>query len=127
MKRILLILAILLLPPTTADAMKSRFSTAELCQILQPCQPPAQYARGPFVAKPVVLQVSLREVQSICGGGGDQAAAGFPYGIFGCAQITESSCIVHVPRELKAEIPELYAQVLAHELGHCRGWVHAHY
>ena len=38
-------------------------------ELLQPCLPPAQYASGPFVAKPVVQQVSLRQIQSICGGG----------------------------------------------------------
>ena len=104
--------------------MKTRFSTAELCQILQPCQPPAKFAKGGFLAKPIVRDVSLSEVQSVCGGAGDRAASGFPYGIFGCAQVNPDSCMVHVPRELKAKLPELYSLVLAHELGHCRGWVH---
>jgi hypothetical protein len=127
MKHIFLIVAALFLLPGAANAMKSRFSTAELCQVLQPCEPPAEFSKGAFLARPIIRQVSLHEIQTICGGGGDQAAAGFPYGIFGCAQVRADSCVVHVPRELKLEVPELYALVLAHELGHCRGWVHQHY
>jgi hypothetical protein len=142
MKRFMLLASIALMLPVTALAQqKAHYSTAQLCQILQPCLPPAQYAKGPFLAKPVVRQVSLRQLQSVCGGGyaaflghkarpeSIQAAvdAGGDFGTLGCAQVTASDCIVHVPSDLQAVLPDLYRLVLAHELGHCRGWVHARY
>ena len=76
MRIFLFLLGALLLVPTSASAMKTRFSTAEMCQVLQPCQPPAKFAKGSFLAKPVIREVSLREVQSVCGGAGDRAAFG---------------------------------------------------
>jgi hypothetical protein len=135
------ILAVLILAPSGVDAAKPQFSTATLCQVLEPCQPPARYASGAFLAPPVVREITLRQVQSACSGYraflGDRpyqgaepvqaALAGggaLGFGIMGCAQLTGSSCIVHVPRDLKAELPELFELVLAHELGHCRGWRH---
>ena len=138
MKRLLLLAGITLMLPFAAHAQKSRYSTTQLCQILQPCQPPAQYASGPYVAKPVIRQVSLRQIQSICGSGyaaflgtkahpdSVQAAvdAGGDFGTLGCAQLNAGDCVVHVPSDLQAALPELYRLVLAHELAHCRGWVH---
>jgi hypothetical protein len=34
---------------------------------------------------------------------------------------------VHVPADLQSQLPDLYRLIVAHELGHCRGWVHARY
>ena len=147
MKRLLLIVSLGLMVSASASAQpaKVRFSTATLCEILQPCQPPPQYARGAFLAKPVVQHVTLRQLQGICGGGyaaflGDKAtqrpvslqaalASGntADLGILGCTDLNATSCTVHVPSDVKAALPELYQLVLAHELAHCRGWVHARY
>ncbi len=141
MKRLILWVGIALMLPLAANAAKPHYSTQQLCQILQPCLPPAQYARGPYVAKPVIRQVSLKQLQGICGGGyaaflgskarpeSVQAAvdAGGNFGALGCAQLNASDCLVHVPGDLQAVLPELYRLVLAHELAHCRGWVHQRY
>jgi hypothetical protein len=150
MSRFLAILAsfALLLPTGVASAAATRaaFTTAELCQILQPCQPPARFASGPFLEPPVIEKVTLRQVQSICGGGysaflGKQrdlgpetvqaalasAASSFHSEIMGCAQLQTTRCVVHVPADLQAQLPDLYKLIVAHELGHCRGWVHARY
>ena len=148
MSRLFAALAIVLLalPAVTAQAKKAPFSTATMCEVLQPCRPPAQYASGPFLEPPQIVPVTLRRVQAICGAGyaaflGKDAIAsgpatvqavkasggGFNFSIMGCAQLTGNACIVHLPSDLRAEMPELYALVLAHELGHCRGWVHARY
>lgn len=144
MKRFLLIVSLGLMLPVPAQATKPRFSTQMLCEILQPCQPPAQYASGAFLAKPVVRHVTLREIQTICGGGyasflGDKArrpvslqaamASGqaADFGILGCAALDATSCVVHLPSDVKAALPDLYRLVHAHELAHCRGWVHGRY
>jgi hypothetical protein len=151
MSRFLAILAsfALLLPTGMASAAGAHasFTTAELCQILQPCQPPARFASGPFVVPPVIEKVTLRQVQSICGGGpssasrdkqGDlgpetvqaalaSAASSFHSEIMGCAQLQATRCVVHVPADLQSQLPDLYRLIVAHELGHCRGWVHARY
>lgn len=147
MKRLLPILSLGLTLPAAAlaQADKPKFSTATLCEILQPCQPPAQYASGAYLAKPVVRNVTLRELQGICGGGyaaflGDkmkrrevslQAAMASgqaaDFGILGCAALDTASCVVHVPSDVKTALPDLYRLVLSHELAHCRGWVHARY
>lgn len=137
MKRVLFLSAIALMAPMTAHAAKG-YSTEQLCQILQPCQAPPQYASGPYLAKPIVRRVSLQQVQSICGGGyaaflGKRArpksiqaavASGGGFGTLGCAQLNATECIVHVPSDLSAVLPQLFRLVLAHELAHCRGWVH---
>lgn len=133
-------LAAFFLASPGVHAAKSQFSTATLCQVLMPCQPPAPYATGPYIAPPVLREVTLRQVQSVCGGyraflgaatpSVQAAMAGggaFGFDILGCAQLTASSCVVHVPRDLKVELPELFDLILAHELGHCRGWRHGRY
>ena len=145
MKKLLLIVCLGVLLPIPAQATKARFSTETLCEILQPCQPPAQYARGAYLAKPVVQHVTLRQLQAICGGGyaaflGDkvkqrpvsvQAALASgdaaDLGILGCTDLNAASCIVSVPSDVRAQLPDLYRLILAHELAHCRGWVHARY
>lgn len=138
MGRMLAALAVVLFvfPAVTAQAKRAQFSTATMCEVLRPCMPPPQYAKGPFLERLKVVSVTLRQVQSICGGGGasaDRTSAvvgsegTFNFGIMGCAQLTGTTCVVHVPSDVKAKLPELYALILAHELGHCRGWVHAHY
>lgn len=145
MKKLLLIVGLALMTPATAQATKVRFSTQTLCEILQPCQPPPPYASGAFLAKPIVRHVTLTQLQGICGGGyaaflGDKAkkrpvslqaamASGqaSDFGILGCAALDTTSCVVHLPADVKAAIPDLYQLVLAHELAHCRGWVHPRY
>ena len=132
--RYLLIALGLIFVSGSAFAMQSQSQRNELCQIMEPCLPPAQYASGPFLAKPVIVNVTLRQVQSICGGGaraflGDRMTrtGGNDYSIFGCAQLQPTTCIVHVPSDVKAISPELYDVILQHELGHCRGWHHQRY
>ena len=106
--------------------MKSRFSKAEICEALgHDCEPPAAYRSGPFLEPPRVVSVSMQQIQAICAGEVNAATgSGFPYAVMGCAQLTGSGCIVHVSNSLKTVSPELYNVVLAHELGHCRGWQH---
>ena len=109
-----------------------RTSTAELCEMLVPCQPPAQFARGPYLGTPVIRHVGMRHIETICGFSGYEAflgrrtihTAGSGGDVLGCTEITGGSCIVHLPSELRARLPALYRLVLAHEMGHCRGWVH---
>ena len=147
MKRLLLIVSLGLMLPAIAQAQanKPKYSTAMLCEILQPCQPPARYASGAYLAKPAVRHVTLRQLQGICGGGyaaflGDKAkqrpvsvqaalASGdaADLGILGCAALDTTSCVVHVASDVRAALPDLYRLVLAHELAHCRGWVHGRY
>ena len=136
MKRLIFLSAIALMAPTAAHAANG-YSTEQLCQILQPCQAPPQYASGPFLAKPIVRRISLRQLQSVCGGGYaaflgkkappqsiQAAVASGGFGTLGCAQLKATECIVHVPSDLGVVLPQLYRLVLAHELAHCRGWVH---
>lgn len=141
MKHFVLLVVVAVMAPSAAHATKKHYSTQELCQLLQPCLPPARYASGPYLAKPVIRRVTLRQVQSICGGA-DATRQGHQYrsdskqtavssggdlGTLGCALIEGADCIVHVPIDLKSVLPELYRIVLVHELAHCRGWVHRRY
>jgi hypothetical protein len=135
MHRIALLVASLFLAPAAAHAAGPHFTTADLCQVLQPCQPPAQFQSGPFLAEPVIRAVSMAQVQTVCGRGyaalpgegARHAVQGGGFGIMGCAQLRDGACVVHVPADLKGKLPALYELVLAHELGHCRGWVHRRY
>jgi hypothetical protein len=122
----LLTAALALLPAGPAMAMKPHFTKAEMCQVIYPCEPPVNYRSGPFLAPPHIVAVTMPRIQAICGGGEERAARGsaFPYDIMACAQVTPTSCVIHISNGLRAASPELYALVLAHELGHCRGWVH---
>ena len=121
------IFAVVVLSVQPVAAKSPQLSTAELCEVLQPCLTPAQYASGPFVEKPVIKLVTFRQVQSICGSGGQHGDAVGDDAILGCAQLTGMGCIVHVPRDIKAKSPQIFDLILAHELAHCRGWVHARY
>ena len=119
------------------------FTTSELCAVLLPCLPPTRYTRGPFVEPPTIERVSLATIQQACSTGENivlspsgkatprvqQALGNFGGGlsIMGCALITNTSCIVHVPSDVEKVIPRLYDIVVEHELGHCRGWVHPRY
>ncbi len=121
----LMVAGLTALHPDPAMAMKSRFSKAELCQVLYPCEPPARYQSGPYLEKPRIVSVSMQQVQAICAGHSDMAAgSGFPFTVMGCAQLTGTECVVHVSDSLKKVSGDLYKLVLAHELGHCRGWRH---
>jgi hypothetical protein len=122
-------LAAMMALPAAAEAAPE-YALATLCQVLQPCQPPAQFASGPYLAPPVILEVTLDEIQAACDNGhraligkGQAAAPAF----MGCAAFVGSGCVVHVPADVKLAVPELYDLILAHELAHCRGWVHADY
>ena len=147
MSRLLIMLALIVVAvaPMTANAKMAQFSIETMCAALQPCQPPAKYASGPLLKPSHIVNVTLGQVQKICGRGwiaflGEEAFAGGPgtvqamtagenFGpsVLGCAQLTAANCVVHVPSEFKSELPELYDLVLAHELAHCRGWVHSNY
>ena len=137
MKRLLVLISFVLMLPAEAHAQK--YSTAQLCKILQPCQPPAQYASGPYLAKPVIRHVTLKQIQVVCDKGHSRLRRVWtPQGnetmhdvssnadndILGCAQLNANACIVYVPSNLKSVLPDLYRLVVAHELAHCRGWVH---
>jgi hypothetical protein len=136
LKRLVFLISFMLMIPAATQAQK--YSTTQLCEILQPCEAPARYASGPYLAKPAIRHVSLKQIQGICGSAYSrflgprtghetvQAAvsANAGFGTLGCAQLTASACIVHVPSDLRAVLPDLYRLVLAHELAHCRGWVH---
>lgn len=131
---LLMIAAAVVAVPSTGWSQK--YSTAQMCQIVQPCLPPAQFASGALLAKLVLKKLPLRDVQSICGGPfaflGEKARpanihaaiASNGSGALGCAQLTSDACTVHVAADLGAAVPELYQLVLRHELAHCRGWVH---
>lgn len=136
MIRLFLMVALASVAVSSPGWSKTKYSTAQLCQIVHPCLPPAEFARGPFLAKPLIKKMALREVQAVCGvpvadiGGTTPAgrihaamAAGGA-GALGCAQISADVCTVHVASDLQAAIPELYRLILHHELAHCRGWVH---
>lgn len=123
MKCLVLLVSLALALPIAAQAKTKKFSMTTICAVLMPCQPPPRYASGPFLEKPVIELVTLREIQTICG---DYGARG-DEGILGCAGLTPTSCIVHVPSDVKAGLPEVFRVILAHELAHCRGWVHAEY
>ena len=124
-----------------APVHKARYSTETLCEIVQPCLPPAQYARGPFLARPAIKLMSLERIQSACADGfamrgtlpesarSVQAAVsmGADLGTLGCAQVQATQCEVFLPSDLRRVLPQLYSLVLTHELGHCRGWVHDRY
>jgi len=133
MRNLLLAFVLLLAASTAAWAMQSQSQRNELCQIMEPCLPPPAYASGPFLAKPVIINVTMRQVQKICGSGaraflGDRVnTAGTPYSIFGCAKLEATACIVHVPSDVKAISADLYDVILQHELGHCRGRRHQAY
>lgn len=135
MKHLFLLIACALMMPAAAQAQK--YTTLQLCEILRPCQAPARYTSGPYLAIPVIRHVSLKRIQGICGGSyarlgprtGHETLQGAvlahgDIGTLGCAQLTASACIVHVPSDLRTVLPDLYHIVLAHELAHCRGWVH---
>jgi hypothetical protein len=133
MRYVLVAVGLMLAVPSAAVAMQSQSHRNELCQIMQPCMPPPAYASGPFLAEPVIVNVSMRQIQKICGGGaraflGDHVnAAGSSYSIFGCAKLEGTKCIVHVPSDVRAISADLYDVILEHELGHCRGWRHRAY
>jgi hypothetical protein len=126
MKMVLALLATFVLPGPTQAA--PRFSVDEICEILVPCLPPARYDHGPFVEPPLILDVTLRQIQSICSNGDEgPAPEGTLPSIMGCAEFEDGKCVVHVPSDIEASIPDLYKVVLRHELGHCRGWTHPAY
>jgi hypothetical protein len=104
-------------------------SIAEICKVLTPCLPPPQYDSGPFLMPPVVIDVPLSDIQQICGNGYKSILGNRPElpTVMGCAAFEADACVVHVPSDIKQSIPDLYRAVLRHELGHCRGWVHADY
>lgn len=95
-------------------------ASSDLCELLQPCRAPAQYASGAFVAKPVVREVGMEVVRSRCND--THVAAG--EGALGCASFESGACVVLVPKDVKAISPELFRLIVEHELAHCRGWVH---
>jgi hypothetical protein len=98
----------------------AEFAHDTICQILQPCDPPAQYSSGPFLAQPVIMDMDQHEMALTCNGSAHGAAGG----ALGCATFKQGYCIVTMSRDIKETLPELYQVILQHELGHCRGWVH---
>jgi len=108
----------------TSAAHEPQFSVGRLCQILDHCQSPSRYASRPFLAPPAVYELTLGEVQRVCRAprrlfGGAPAS-----NIMGCSHFVGTRCVVYVPKDVRAVLPELYDLILAHELAHCRGWTH---
>lgn len=95
-------------------------SASDLCMLLQPCKAPARYASGAYIAKPEVREVSMQTVSQYCND--THVAAGA--GALGCATIEGGTCLVLVPKEVRAISPQLFKLIVEHELAHCRGWVH---
>lgn len=58
-------------------------------------------------------------IQTLCAGSG--YALGIGQRFYACSIVTEAACIVWMSDDLP---PAIYEQTLAHELGHCGGWVH---
>src|SRR6478735_8429290 len=115
MRSLIAALGILVLAGTAVES-KGSYSTADLCKVLQPCLAPAKYSSGPFLAKPHIRVVSLREVQSACGspfaskfkGTATIHAVMSGDGTLGCAKFANNACVVHVPGDLKGKLPDLY-------------------
>jgi len=125
--KIVLALIVALALPASAHASQ-RFSVDEICKILVPCLPPAKYDHGPFVEPPLIVDVTLSQIQSICSNGNEGVVEeGSLPSIMGCAEFEDGKCVVHVPADIETTIPDLYNVVLRHELGHCRGWTHPAY
>ena len=104
---------------------EAAFAGPDLCQLLAPCNVPSKFRSGPFLAPPMIHEVKLRQIQTICAGRNKSDAQSGSDGQFlGCAQLTAKRCEVHVPVDVKVISEELFSKVLAHELAHCRGWVH---
>src|SRR4051812_11368554 len=87
-------------------------SEDELCVLLQPCKAPAQFANRPYLAKPVIREVSMSDVRLACIN--PDVAVSHAQNPLGCASFEGSSCIVTIPAELKNVSRELYALVLEH-------------
>jgi hypothetical protein len=107
------------------DSAHAKVTKREFCAVMQYCRIPARYRNGPFLAKPVIREVSLVEVKRGCSAGGDVASKGIlsEY-ILGCARIVGANCVIYVPKEVRTISSEIFDMVLEHELAHCRGWVH---
>jgi hypothetical protein len=117
------LLAIGLVAGIAADAGHAKVKKRDFCAATQYCRIPAQFQRGPFLAKPLLREVSLREIQKRCSGH-SMVPFGVANPVVGCARLQSENCVVYLPKEVRAISEEMFAMVLEHELAHCRGWVH---
>jgi hypothetical protein len=117
------LLAIGLTATIAPDGASAKLNKREFCAATQYCRIPARYRSGPFLAKPLLREVSLREIQKRCSG-----HTVVPFGVanpvVGCARLQGEDCVVYLPKEVRAISEEMFAMVVEHELAHCRGWVH---
>lgn len=93
----------------------------DLCQIVDHCRAPARYATGPFRAEPVVRTMDARNLATWCSNG---QGLGGQEGPLGCTELGSDRCLVFISDKVRPASRELYDLVLAHELAHCRGWIH---
>lgn len=109
-------------PPDSAYAEVTR---REFCSVMQYCRIPLRYRKGPFLAKPVIREVSVSEVRKGCSTNAEGASKGIldDY-VLGCARIVDEECVIYVPTEARMISDEIFDMVIEHELAHCRGWVH---
>jgi hypothetical protein len=117
------LLAISLAATVAADVAYAKLNRQEFCAATRYCRIPARFLSGPFLAKPLLREVPLREIQKRCS---DHAV--IPFGVaspvVGCARFQSENCVVYLPKEVRAISQEMFDMVVEHELAHCRGWVH---
>lgn len=112
-------------PSTAPDSAYAKVTKREFCAVMQYCRIPVRYRKGPFLAKPVIREVSLDEVRRGCNAGTEVSRKGIlgDY-ILGCARVVGANCVIYIPSEVRTVSEEIFAMALEHELAHCRGWVH---
>ncbi len=79
-----------------------------------PIVPPPEYSH-PYEGKLTIHRVPLQEISQNC--------RNIPR-VLGCAywdRVALATCTVYIPSDMPAKAT---AAILAHELGHCNGWIH---
>lgn len=104
---------------------RAKLTKRDFCAVMQYCRIPARFRKGPFLAKPIVHEVSLPEIRENCTTGGETAKPGIlsDY-VLACARMLGDNCVVYVPSEVRSISQDIFDMVLEHELAHCRGWQH---
>jgi hypothetical protein len=119
------LLAAVAIATASSSVPAAAASDAELCALLEPCKAPAAFTNKPYLAKPVIKEVSMSEVRLACIN--PDVAVSHAQNPLGCTSFEGNSCVITIPAELKNVSGQLYRLVLEHELAHCRGWVHPQY
>src|SRR5690606_566932 len=81
----------------------------DFCAAVEYCRIPTRFRSGPYLAKPIVKEVGLRELQRQCGAS-THAAGPFAStdALLGCAKFQAGNCLVFVPTEVKAISKEMF-------------------